>query len=338
MNPFLRLTLAGALSLGAAACGPKPTGAFDAQGYKNSEYGYRIAGTESLLGDEWQLDNLYPGSNNKLQVKKGDEYLTRYELDYDGDGATDKTVEAQLYDLRYKHLRRDALVWLRTFPLSNDLRGKDLRVLSQRYVDEVSGAGYEAVSLGPNTTIIREKRFAANVLGRGAFTMAGREAYETTFEVANVDEVAISPNARRTRVRIALARTPYTYKIYGANKQVKAEYPVFMLAGYANLPEDFDKDVPAFRGLLARIEIDGKTGVTEVVPDGSPAAAPPAGGANVADPAPTSGAPGTTESVAPAAGSAAPAAPSSPASATPSAAPPAAVTTPATPAPAPTQP
>lgn len=327
MNTLLRLTLAAALSLGGAACGPKPTGAFDAQGYKNSEYGYRIAGTEALLGDEWKLDNLYPGMNKKLEVKKGDEYQTKYELDYDGDGATDRTVKAQLYDLRYKHLRRDALVWLRTFPLSNDLRGKDLRVLLQRYVDEVSGAGYEAVSLGPNTTVIREKRFAANLLGRGSFTMAGQEAYEATFEVANVDEVAISPNARRTRVRIALVRTPYTYKVYGANNVVKVEYPVFMLAGYANLPEDFDKDEPAFRGLLERIEINEKTGLTALVPDGTTAAPAAPSATTVAEPTPTTVSPQTPDAAAPPApaSSAVPAAPSAPPAST-------------TPAPTPAQP
>jgi len=218
------------------------------------------------MSASWKLDNLYKDRAGKLKPKKVPEYLTEFDLDVDGDGDTDSIKNEFLFDLRFKHLSRDATIWLRTFPISDDLRNKDLRVLVQRYVDEVSGAGFEAVQLGPQTTILREKRFAAQTLSRGQLTIARQPAYETTFDVANVDEVAINKAARKTRVRIALVRTPFVYQTGPAGKPA-AQFAVLMLAGYANLPEDFDKDLPDFEGLLNRIQIGEEVSATPVVLD-----------------------------------------------------------------------
>jgi hypothetical protein len=167
----------------------------------------------------------------------------------------------------------------------------------QRYVDEVSGAGFEAVQLGPNSIIIREKRYAASVISRGSFTVAKQEAFETTFDVANVDEVAVSPNARKTRVRIALVRTPFTYP----KKQLdKVEFPVLMLVGYANLPEDFAKDEPAFNGVLSHLQIGSSVGVTPTsLEQLAPPAAAPSAAAPAAAPAAATAPVSTTSAPAP---------------------------------------
>jgi len=186
-------------------------------------------------------------------------------------------------------LSRDATIWLRTFPISDDLRNKDLRVLVQRYVDEVSGAGFEAVQLGPRTKILAEKRFAAQTLSRGQLTIAGQPAYETSFDVANVDEVAINKTARKTRVRIALIRTPFAYQASPRPGKQGAQFAVLMLAGYANLPEDFDKDLPDFEQLLNRIQIGNAVRATPVVLDPLAADATP-----TAPAAPAAAAPAAT--------------------------------------------
>lgn len=277
------------VALGVVACGPPTTVAFDGYGYKHQGYGYRVLNQsgDKLLPPEWQLDNLYWTPTKKLEQKHTPDYLATFKFDMDGDGATDRDEKGFLYDLRFKHTKRDAVIWLRTLPISTDLREKDLRVLVQRYVDEVSGAGFEAVQLSPNSIVIREKRYAASVISRGAFTIAKQPAFETTFDVANVDEVAINPNARKTRVRIALVRTPFTYP----KRQLdKVEFPVLMLAGYANLPEDFSKDEPAFTSVLARIQIGADVGVTptqleQVAPVAAPPAAAPAAAAAPVAPA-----------------------------------------------------
>ncbi len=303
----------GLAALGVVACGPPATAVFDGYGYKHETYGYRLlnqAQKEQLLPPEWSLDNLYLTKSKNLEQKHTPDYMATFKFDTDGDGATDKDESGFLYDLRFKHAQRDAVIWMRTLPISTDLRQKDLRVLVQRYVDEVSGAGFEAVQLGPNSIVIREKRYAASVLTRGAFTVARQDAFETTFDVANVDEVAINPNARKTRVRIALIRTPFTYT---ARKPSKAQFPVLMLVGYANLPEDFAKDEPAFNGVLSRIQIGAEVGVTptkleQLAPATTPPPVAPASStAPVAPPAAAATPPSPPSAVAPPAASSAPA-------------------------------
>jgi hypothetical protein len=278
------------VALGVLACGPPATVAFDGYGYKHQGYGYRVLnqGGDRLLPPEWALDNLYWTSSKKLEQKHTPDYLATFKFDIDGDGDTDRDEKGFLYDLRFKHTKRDAVIWLRTLPISTDLREKDLRVLVQRYVDEVSGAGFEAVQLGPDSIVIREKRYAANVVSRGAFTIAKQEAFETTFDVANVDEIAINPNARQTRVRVALIRTPFKYP---KRQRDKFEFPVLMLVGYANLPEDFSKDEPAFNGVLARIQIGADVGVTPRQLEQLAPAATPSAPASAAAPAPAAPAP-----------------------------------------------
>ena len=255
-------------------CAPGASGAFDDKGYQHATYAYRVDATHApdaniangnLLGNEWKLDNFYRNARDRLAPKRTENYLTQYELDLNDDGKADAEEEELLYDLRFKHLKRDALIWLRTIPISDDLRDKELRVLVQRYVDEVSGAGFEAVKLGPTTTLVREKRFGASIIDRGPFKLADQDAYETTFDVANVDQVAINPNARRVRVRIVLVRTPFEYSARAQRAGLKShKFAVLMLAGYANLPEDFATDEKDFQALLEHTAIDGKRGTTAV--------------------------------------------------------------------------
>ena len=113
-------------------CGPSTTGAFDDKGYKQLIHGYRVAGRhaedasvpqESLLGSDWKLDNFYYENGGKSLVQKtSPEYRISYELDYNDDGKIDLTSEEFLYDLRFTHLKRDGVIWLRTVPLSDDLK------------------------------------------------------------------------------------------------------------------------------------------------------------------------------------------------------------------------
>jgi len=262
-------------------CGPSATGGFDDKGYQHTKFDYRVDAARAsdpgisngnLLGSNWKLDNFYHGETNSLVQKSSESYRTEYDFDTNDDGKADFSQEDFLYDLRFKHLKRDAVIWLRTIPISDDEKDKDLRVLLQRYVDEVSGAGFEKVKLGPTTTMIREKRFAARIVDRGPFKLAEQDAYETTFDVANVDDVAINPNARQFRVRIVLARTPfeYTAKPRRGNGLKHTNYAVVMLAGYANLPEDFATDEQDFQQMLDHTVIGGKRGSTALVLETSP--------------------------------------------------------------------
>jgi hypothetical protein len=289
-----------------AGCGmsksAKDAAAFDEYGYRNNRFGYRVLQspnannslTHGLMDDAWLFDNLYEkktrsGKGVDLKPKDTAEYVTTFAFDTDGDGRDDRREKNFVYDLRFKHRQRDAVIFLRTLPIGGDLKDRDLRVLVQNYIDGVSGAGYEAAQVRGHD-VVTEQRFAAELRERGEATLAGQPAYQATFDVANVDQLRVSPTARHTRVRVVFARAPFVYtleKHAGATQTVS--YPVLVVAGYGSLPEDFDKDLPAFTGLLQRVQFGSTVGyaakapeiLTPAQPQGT---APPA--TNAAAPAP----------------------------------------------------
>lgn len=276
MNRFLaRALLSTWLVALASGCGPARIGKFDQHGYLNTRYSFRVVKVNNgILGGDWLLDNYYQ-SGKSLEPKEVDEYTITYELDINGDGATDRKEKMLLNDLRFKHRTRDAYIWLRAFPISVDLRDKELRVLAQSYVDAVAGAGYEAVKLG-SSMLVEERRYAAQLLERGPAKLAARDAYVVTFDVANIDQVTITPNARKRRVQVVLIRPPFEHR----DNLSTAVFPMLMLAGYANLPEDFERDKAAFSSFLGRIQIGTQLGFVDVqlekvaAPTGVPGEAP----------------------------------------------------------------
>jgi len=244
------------VSLGCARNGG---GAFDARGYVNEKREYRVVGSESaLLGDDWQLDNYYQKPGGHWIQKDADDYLANYELDLDGDGKFDKTYRTYLYDLRWKHRKHNAVIWLRTFPISKDLRDRDLRVLMQGYIDEVAGAGYERVNIQSSNVSVLEKRFAAAQLDQGTARVAGLEAFVSTVDVVNVDQERVTPGQNRTRVRLVLLRMPF--EINPFPNWGGGTLPVLMIAGYANFPSDFDGELTGFERLLGSIEVRTRQG------------------------------------------------------------------------------
>lgn len=265
--PALGLLLFATIS----GCGSSvPPGTFDARGYVNGQYEYRVlAGQGGVLGEHWLLDNFYM-RRNRLTPKDADPYQTEFELDVDGDGEGDTTREQPLYDLRYKHKQRDAIIWIRTFPVSQDLREKDLRVLMHRYVDRVAGAGYEAVQIHPNRSGVVERRFAPALLDEGAATLAGADAYEATIDVANVDRHQVDEGRREVRVRLVLVRPGFSMDVRSPSTGAPASFPVLLVAGYANLPDDFESDLPDFQALLNQISIRDRQGYQGPEQQGEP--------------------------------------------------------------------
>lgn len=138
-NSRFQLILLGfSTCISSVGCAPGATGAFDDKGYQHATYGYRVDAThprdpeiakENLLGNAWKNDNFYYNEMRSLAQKATEAYLTKYEFDVNDDGLSDFEQEDFLYDLRFKHLKRDAVIWLRTMPISDDLKDKDLRVL-----------------------------------------------------------------------------------------------------------------------------------------------------------------------------------------------------------------
>jgi hypothetical protein len=278
----LRLHLRGALKLlGASAvaatttaCGPGAKGALTPAGYESESPKYRVVKAgESFLGDDWVLDNYAVNERGNLRPKSEGIYKTTFAFDLDGDGKLDRGHDALTYDLRFQHKKHEAFIWLRSLPLATELKDKDLRVLMKDYVDEIAGAGYEAVQLSGSHAVV-EKRYAAELVEQSAAKLADREAFLATIDVANIDQIKLTPATRRVRVELVFVRPGTEYELRSAN--FIESFPSLLMIGYANLPDDFAADEPAFRAFLSEIEIAGRRGFAAAKSD-APAAGAPTG-------------------------------------------------------------
>lgn len=252
------------VALNALACTPATIATLGAEGFAHGTYNYKIkarevaSGTEGvLLPAEWELDNLYETEAEVLEAKTTAEYQVKVSFDLDGDGEMDKTEELLAYDLRFKHRVHSGVIWVRTLPISQALREKDLRVLMQEYIDAVAGAGYERVSF----VMVEERRYAAETLSRESGTIAGKAAFAAKFAVANVDQLKVSKDARRVVVRLVILRPGFDYEVKSPVTREQVKFPVLFVAGYASQPEDFEQGVRDFDDLLTRLVIDGASGV-----------------------------------------------------------------------------
>jgi hypothetical protein len=293
-----------AMVAAATACVPLMTrGAFVTRGYF-SGYGYDVLfqdGTKSTLPPAWRIDN-YRLDGLDLVRKDRDRYVTTYAFDNNGDGRTDDRFKAFTYALRYEHSVHAGVIWLRNIPIAQKLRDKDLRVLMQDYIEEITTATYETVQLGAHgvPTVVVERRRAAAILEQGPATVAGRLAYAATIEVANVDQIKLSPDVRTRRVEIVLMRSPDDETIRH-NGVVTATYPVVVLAGYSNMQADFPAGRDDFHDFLRLLTIGGRSGLTINLAPAAPAdpaavgvppgAPPPAAPPGAAPPPPVTAAP-----------------------------------------------
>lgn len=278
-----------AVACGAASvgCPAMHGGAFEATGFR-STYGYEIPyerGTQRLLPEDWTLVNFEQTSDGGWARKTSSRDVTTYELDDDG-GRAGSFAEWFTYAVRYEHRVHAGAIWLRDIPIQTKLRDKDLHVLMQTYIDEMAGATYETVQRGstsawaPKPQIVVEHRHAAAILEEGPAVVAGQPAYAATIDVANIDEVHVAPRARASRVQLVLLRAPQD-EVYEPSRvgELTQHYPVILLAGYSNMPADFAKGLEGFHGLLRKLAIGGKTGLTlELTPvaPATPGDTPPA--------------------------------------------------------------
>jgi hypothetical protein len=136
----------------------------------------------------------------------------------------------------------------------------------QSYIDEITTASYEVVRLSATTSTILERRFAATVIEQGALTIAGRPGYFATVDVANLDEIKVSPEARSRRVQLVLFRAPNDETLpeepIASKKAAARSFPVLIVAGYSNLPPDFNQELQVFHDFLGRLTIAGQSGLS----------------------------------------------------------------------------
>jgi hypothetical protein len=272
------------LGIGAAAlvvvgmAGCQSSGMFDATAFHSRTYPYTIRYADpeehALLSSDWVVENYYADASGKPTTsKRGRAYRKSRDIEL-ADGHT-VSRDFDVYDVMLVHRASDAVIWLRSIPLSPRQPGINLRVLAAEYADGMSGSGFYATDLGPAR--VESQTYASRVLTGQPVMVAGLEAYEATLEVANVDQLKLDPTSRAAMIRVVFVRTPFKTEASMNSDGL----PVLWMIGYANNPVDFEAQAPDFTRFLGLVDANGSHGFT-VLPPVPQAAPPPAPSASAA--------------------------------------------------------
>ena len=251
-------------------------GALSPTGYAPYDCGYEVkfANREqrSLMAADWRLDN-FRGNADGFRPKLGSDYEAELFLDVDDDGKTNSLGVLPIYDLRFDHRRNAGVIWISSVPLDSGNKEKELRVLADSLVERFSGGGNVMVQIqGYDRATNTDRRYAAKLQRRAEGTVAGKPAHSVTVDVSNVDRLKVDPTNVEARITLVLVRTGAS-RSYGG---FTLPFPLLLLAGYANAPEDYADGESDFASLMSRVSINGQTGfqMKESARDRAPAPAP----------------------------------------------------------------
>ena len=243
----------------------------DGGGFHHASYDYSVAalpGTDDVMSREWRLDNYAPSADGSAlgEPKEGDAYEVEVGLDYDGDGDFEGTVTLPRFDLKFNHRRNDARLFVITVPISQYDSERELAVILRDLVAHSSNGGGISYDFSRGTARASGER-AAQILVSREVTVGGYPAHEVIFEVANVPELELTPDARGVRSHLVLVRPGFVFareqmvrsarmpSLGGRTVGQTTCFPGLMLIGYANHPDDYDAQQPEFRDFLNRVRI-----------------------------------------------------------------------------------
>ncbi len=262
------IALVTGLLLTAACSGSQryPIGLATDEGMRHATYDLLVSyrpGSSELMSSDWRLDNFGPGEENFGVPKTTERYTRTIALDHDGDDRADARSRIPAYDLLFKHRRNDGVIFMSTLPVSQHAGQRDLDIILRDFVESASHAGHitHNFEVGSSRT---SAQMASRILSTRAVTVDGYPAHEVIFEVANVQQLELTPEARWERGHVVLVRAPFAfterqYATFAPQRAVPVPfYPVLLAIGYANHPDEFDEGHAAFEDLVRRVRI-GRT-------------------------------------------------------------------------------
>lgn len=275
MSRFKRFFLLASIMLVFAACaasaGQYPIATLQDGTFHHVNYDYSVVtqgGTGELMSGDWRLDNYAPaasGSAGLGEPKVTGPYVAEVGLDGDGDGEFEGRVTLPTFDLLFKHRRDDGRIFLSTFPISQHASERELSVMLRDFVESAAASG-EITHNYNGRSSRAEAPMASRILASRPTRVHGFPAHEVIFEVANVQQLELSPSARWERGHVVLVRAEMVFgqrQLYpsirvpdlGRGVGQESFYPVLMVIGYANHPDEFDAHHDEFRDFLSRIHI-----------------------------------------------------------------------------------
>jgi hypothetical protein len=275
MSRFKRFFLLASITLAFAACaasaGQYPIATLQDGTFHHVNYDYSVVtqgGTGELMSGDWRLDNYAPAASGTAglgEPKVTGPYVAEVGLDGDGDGEFEGRVTLPTFDLLFKHRRDDGRIFLSTFPISQHASERELSVMLRDFVESAAASG-EITHNYNGSSSRAEAPMASRILASRPTRVHGFPAHEVVFEVANVQQLELSPSARWERGHVVLVRAEMVFgqrQLYpavrvpdlGRGVGQESFYPVLMVVGYANHPDEFDAHHDEFRDFLSRIHI-----------------------------------------------------------------------------------
>lgn len=237
------------LALVLSACGASAVSTLSREGLTDGRYALHIASAEPgvFVSNDWMVENLVRVAPGPVK-QKGGAYVADYHIDVNGDGTAD-WFRDDAFVLRLRHRRTAGVLWSSVVPLPTSMEQTDLRVLARLLV---GAASRDTVSLAvvDGAVEMSTRRLATRILEERPIAVRGYEGYRVTFEVADVDQASLTPDASWERREVALVRPGF---VVLAGRQ-RATLPGLLLLGHANLPEDFETTRPDFDRFLEAFE------------------------------------------------------------------------------------
>lgn len=218
-------------------------------GLTDDRYALHVASVDLgvFVSNDWRVENLVEVEPGPVTFKRGEGFDATYRFDLNDDGQID-TFDEHAYVLKLRHRRNVGVLWSSVVPLPRSMEQTELRVLARLLVN---AASRDTVSLTvvERTVEVSTRRLATRTLEEGPVAVRGYEGYRVVFEVADVDQESLTPNASWERREVVLVRPGFVWLAY---RRVPA--PGLLLIGHANLPDDFASTRPDFERFVAAFE------------------------------------------------------------------------------------
>lgn len=228
-----------------SGCATSNTG-FTDQAFVSKDSGYSIgyAGdTFSPLGKEWQLENYVQGEKGRPREEKNvGIYLDR--MPWVQPDGSEIEVSYLPYDLKFRHGNGSLLV-VATVAVPRHLRNLRLSAVAEEWANSYSGIQF-SFKRGEG------QRMASKIIESKGRDLAGRPAREVTFDVVDVDQLQLDPNAPRKRIRAVFVQAPL-YKVF---QWPSLRIPAFLLVAYISDERRFDTLASDLESVLGKIRIN----------------------------------------------------------------------------------